>query len=112
MSDQNQICVWPATVIPAGEEEEFKQFIKEEMGGVVGTVEQVLTLPDKDANGNDVPDTGGRNDIFFSIEEGTNLGRFAITRLGYGIRWWEDVHGNGRADIYPQEILDKYPKTW
>ena len=37
---------------------------------------------------------------------------FSIKRLAYGIRWWEDVLGNGNAVLYSQEILDKYKNTW
>jgi hypothetical protein len=29
-----------------------------------------------------------------------------------GIKWWEDVLGNGNGVLYSQEVLEKYPKTW
>jgi hypothetical protein len=29
-----------------------------------------------------------------------------------GVRWWEDVLGNGNGKLYPTEILKKYNKTW
>jgi len=29
-----------------------------------------------------------------------------------GIRWWEDVLGNGNGKLYPSEVLEKYSKTW
>ena len=41
-----------------------------------------------------------------------DIGKFAVKRLSMGIRWWEDVLGNGNGKLYPSEILEKYPKTW
>jgi hypothetical protein len=38
--------------------------------------------------------------------------KFAIPRLNMGIRWYEDVLGNGGDKLYPTEILEKYEKTW
>jgi hypothetical protein len=29
-----------------------------------------------------------------------------------GIKWWEDVLGNGNGVLYPENILEKYEKTW
>jgi len=29
-----------------------------------------------------------------------------------GIRWWEDVLGNGGGNLYTEEFLEKYPKGW
>lgn len=29
-----------------------------------------------------------------------------------GIRWWEDVLGNGGAYLYTPEFLESHPKTW
>jgi len=38
--------------------------------------------------------------------------KFAVPRLQMGIRWWEDVLGNGNGELYPETCLAKYPKTW
>ena len=40
------------------------------------------------------------------------MGKFAVKRLSMGIRWWEDVLGNGNGKLYSSEILEKYSKTW
>ena len=32
--------------------------------------------------------------------------------MGMGIRWWEDVLGNGNGKLYSSEVLEKYNKTW
>jgi len=29
-----------------------------------------------------------------------------------GVRWWEDVLGNGNGKLYDQDVLEAYPKTW
>jgi len=49
--------------------------------------------------------------LFFRIHD-EDVQKFSIARLVYGIRWWEDVLGNGNEELYPQGILEKYPKTW
>jgi hypothetical protein len=38
--------------------------------------------------------------------------KFAVPRLQIGIRWWEDVLGNGGGELYPEFVLAKYPKIW
>ena len=98
-----QLCVWPGTVLTEDQHDDFREFFKKELGAVVGTIEQVTTLPNKDKEGNDVPDTGGRSDIFFTVVEGTNMGVFALKRLALGVRWWEDVLGNGNGKIYSKD---------
>jgi len=51
------------------------------------------------------------DDLFFYIAD-KDISKFAVPRLQMGIRWWEDVLGNGNGKLYPREILEKYPKTW
>jgi hypothetical protein len=113
MEDKNytQLCVMTGTLLPEGGGEELEQFFKNEMNVQVKFSEQVDTLPDTDGNGNPVPETGGRSDLFFYIHN-DDIMKFALPRLSMGISWWEDVVGNGNHKIYPQEIQDKYPKTW
>lgn len=41
-----------------------------------------------------------------------DIGRFAVKRLLYGIRWWEDVLGNGNGYQYSEDTLKKYQKIW
>jgi len=113
MEKFNQLCVWPATTCGNKPEEikAFENFIANNFNGVRVKYEaEVTTLPDK-INGEDVPGTGGRNDLFFYVHD-DDIGKFAIARLAVGIRWWEDVLGNGNAYLYSEEFLKKHPKTW
>jgi hypothetical protein len=57
------------------------------------------------------PDTGGRNDLIFSIQ-GDQIAEFALWRLQHGMRWWEDYLANGGNMITPKRILKKYPNGW
>lgn len=113
MKNFNQLCVWPGTVLETEDEkitfEQFEAWVSENFGGVrIKMVEEVKTLPNMN-NGVPVPETGGRNDLFFYVHDEDIL-KFAIPRLQVGIRWWEDVLGNGQENIYPKEILNKYPR--
>ena len=100
----NQLCVLEGTLFPEGGVKEFHKFFKDEMGVRVKFENQVKTLPDEIG-------PGGRNDLFFYIHD-DDIGKFAVPRLSMGIKWWEDVLGNGQGKLYPTEILEKYPKTW
>jgi len=97
--------------MPEGGTKEFEEYFKKEMGVEVQFEREVKTLPDVDSSGRGVADTGGRNDIFFYISD-SDISKFATARLSMGIRWWEDVLGNGNEKIYPEEIISKYSKTW
>ena len=100
----NQLCVMEGTLMPKGGAKELVEFFKNEMGVDVHFETQVKTLPDETGE-------GGRNDLFFYIAD-DDISKFAIPRMSMGIRWWEDVLGNGNGKLYPNEILEKYPKTW
>lgn len=112
----SQVCVWPATMVgkekqPTPEEiKEFEEYFPKEVGWRVKFLECVETLPDM-KDGEPVRGTGGRMDVFLSIHK-DDLGKAAVPRLQMGMRWWEDVIGNGNHRIYPKEIIEKYPKTW
>ncbi len=86
----NQLCVLEGTVV-----------------GNSKKVQEDFILPDNP----ECTETGGRNDLFFYIAD-KDISKFAVPRLRMGIRWWEDVLGNGNGKLYPREILEKYPKTW
>ena len=106
----NQLCVWPGTVVGDSKkvQEDFVKFFKDELGVTVKYETEVKTLPDPGDLG---MKTGGRNDLFFYIAD-DDIMKFAIPRLNMGIRWYEDVLGNGGGDLYPTEVLEKYEKTW
>jgi hypothetical protein len=102
----NQLCVWQNVTIGEGSADDFASFMNTTFGARVKYMEEVLTLPTPGVEG-----TGGRSDLFFYIHD-DDITKFAVPRLQYGIRWWEDVLGNGGGVLYTQDILDKYPKTW
>ena len=68
-------------------------------------LETILTKPDLDEEGNPVPETGGRSDIFFALHDDDVTG-FTITRLSIGARWIEDVLSemNGNRHLYPSRV--------
>ena len=105
----NQLCVLEGTIVGNSKkvQEDFIKFFKDEMGVEVKYETEVKTLPDNP----ECTESGGRNDLFFYIAD-KDISKFAIPRLRMGIRWWEDVLNNGNGKLYPEEILEKYPKTW
>ena len=111
MSDKNiklkkgfkQVCVWPGTVLGKGKVKEFEAFIAQEFNGVKAQyLEEIKTGPDSTG-------PGGRNDLFFAIRT-KDVGKFAVPRLAVGIRWIEDVYGNGGGNLYPARV--KEYKSW
>ena len=104
----NQLCVLEGCLMPKGGAKKLESFFKDEMGVTVKFETEVKTLPDPGDLG---MKTGGRNDIFFYIAD-DDIMKFAVPRLQMGIRWWEDVLGNGNGKLYPTEVLEKYEKTW
>ena len=104
--DYNQLCVMEGTLMPEGGAKELVEFFKDKMGVNVRFETQVKTLPDTP----ECTETGGRNDLFFYIAD-DDIGKFAVPRLQMGIRWWEDVLGNGGGNLYTEEFLEKYEKT-
>ena len=106
MENFSQVCVWEGTVVGANEVGSFENWVQLEFGVRAKYSEEVLTLPTPGEEG-----TGGRNDLFFRIHD-EDIQKFAVPRISIGVRWWEDVLGNGNGELYPQAILEKYPKTW
>ena len=106
MKNFSQVCVWPATLIGKSNIKEFEKWLKQEFGVRAKYCEEVETLPTTGE-----PETGGRNDVFFRVHQ-DDIPKFAVPRLQIGIRWLEDVLLNGNGVLYPNEILERYPKTW
>lgn len=106
MEKFNQLCVWCGTLVGVDQIEYFEKFMLNDMGARVKYETEIKTLPTDGEIG-----TGGRNDLFFYIHD-DDIMKFAVPRLNMGIRWWEDVLGNGGGVLYKQEVLTKYPKTW
>jgi len=108
-AEYSQMCVWPATTVTDEDVDsgELQDFFKESFNleHPIKVVGCVTTLPDEEHRDMEDPPTGGRHDFMFFVH-GADTGKFAIPRLQYGIRWWEDVVGNNSHTIYPQEFLE------
>ena len=107
MENFNQLCVWEGTIVGADEVANFENWLQSEFGVRGKYVEEIKTLPTP----GEEETTGGRNDLFFRVHN-DDIEKFAVKRLAFGIRWWEDVLGNGNGVLYTNEVLEKYPKTW
>ena len=93
------LVVWPACKVT--ESDNVAEFFKEAFNievDIVGCVETNVTLPDETK----------RIDFFFVVE-GSDVASFAPRRIGYGMRWWEDIFFNDREGEYPPEFLAAYP---
>ena len=99
-----QVCVWPATVVGKTKKKikEFEDWGISEFGVRFQYLEEILT--NRDESG-----PGGRNDLFFAVHS-EDVGKFAIPRLSYGIRWIEDVYGNRQGHLYPDRVAEY--KSW
>jgi len=98
MGKYNQLCVWPACYLGEYTPEMFVEFMSEKFGVRIKFAEEVTT-------------TGGRIDLLFYVND-DDICNFAVKRLAYGIRWWEDVLDNGQGAEYLEATLKKYPYTW
>ena len=105
-----QVCVWPACfinkdgVIDDERIKEFETMMEEQFKCRFQFLEEVTTKPDLHNDGTPVLGTGGRIDLLFSIHS-EDIGKFAVARLQYGIRWLEDVV-NGDPHIYNDKIKE------
>ena len=108
-----QLCVWPGVLLGDSSIEEFESFFMSELEVRIKYHTEVETLPDLDERGNPVPDTGGRNDIFFFVHS-DDIAKFAAPRLVMGIRWWEDVikYNDNSKHLYTPEFIEANPVTW
>jgi len=105
-----QVCVWPACVVGVDKAAEFETFMQENFKVRVQYLEEIKTFPDTKM-GVTVPETGGRNDLFFAVHN-DDVEKFAIPRLQAGIRWIEDVLAscNYHCMIYDERVHDY--KSW
>lgn len=105
-----QVVIWPGTIVPEGEEQDFVDWIKSQFDCRAQYLEQIKTKPD---DGDTSGETGGRNDIFFTIHK-EDVKKFAIPRMSFGMRWIEDatseINGYPENPIYPERILQY--KSW
>jgi hypothetical protein len=101
------VCVWAGTTV-GDDADGFVKFMLKEFSARTVYLEEIETFPDRDSGGRCVEGTGGRTDLFFAVHR-EDIGKFAVPRLAYGIRWIEDVLSevNGGAVLYPDRV-DEY----
>jgi len=104
-----QLCVWEGALVGADKIDKFEEFMLKEFDVRAKYETEVKTLPDV-VNGKVVPGTGNRNDTFFYIHS-EDIGKFAVKRLFYEIKWWEDVFNNS-GRLYTEDVLEKYNINW
>jgi hypothetical protein len=106
-----QVCIWPGCIVGENEIEKFEKLMLEQFDIRIQYLEEIKTKPDKDSNGDIVEGTGNRNDLFFAVHD-DDVGKFAIPRLQYGIRWIEDAlePENYSQHLYPERVSEY--KCW
>ena len=102
----SQVVVWPGVIIGPDKIDEFVAFCADAFAGArVQYIREVYTKPDLNEFGRDEPGTGGRCDVLFGIHE-DDIGKFSVARLGYEMRWLDDVYGNGGGHLYPADVRE------
>jgi hypothetical protein len=108
----NQLCVWSGTVLGDSSVADLEAWFLEHFETRIQYKCEQTTNPDLDEWGHPIPDTGGRNDLFFYVHEGDVM-KFAAAKIGLGVRWWEDVvKYNNNAHLYSEEFLHENPAMW
>lgn len=83
-----QVCVWPFTICPPEEAVAFESFMLERFGVRIKYIQE-----------NKVSEN--QTDMLFYIAS-EDIPKFAVPRLGDGIRWLEDVLNNeSERGYYP-----------
>jgi hypothetical protein len=110
-----QVCIWPGCAVQGASHPmtpaEFEGAMLLNLNVRVQYLEEIRTAADQDEHGRTLEGTGGRTDLFFAIHH-EDIGRFALARLPYHIRWVEDAMSpsNHSYYLYPSRVY-KYC-TW
>lgn len=75
---------------------------------ILGVVE---TLPSKDCNGKIIPETGGRKDFFFFIND-KDKNRFQLWKINYNMIFFEDIFYTQDPNIYPEDFRKQHKPRW
>jgi hypothetical protein len=108
----SQVVIWPGCILEKKDVPHFElSFLLSDLGTRAQYLETIVTRPDLDSRGQPIPGTGGRSDVFFAVHD-EDIGRFAIRRIPYGMRWIEDAisRANGGNTLYPARV-EQYA-TW
>ena len=97
------VCVMPGAVLGIEQVPVFEAFFLESEGVRVRYLEEVVTGPSRNRNGQPIPETGGRNDIIFAVHD-DDVAKFALRRFAHGVRWLDDVLDKD-AHIYPAHLV-------
>jgi hypothetical protein len=92
-----QVCVWPSTLVD-GDIAGLTQFFLDEFNTRIQYLEEIVT-------GADSTGPGGRNDVLFAVHD-DDVMKFAVPRFKLGVRWIEDVYGNGHGALYPERVAE------
>ena len=106
-----QLCVWKVS-LGKDSPEQFEKSIHENFGCKIKFEAKVKTTECKCNKHKEDDVEDDYDELFFYVHK-DDLDIFAIARLPFGIRWWEDVivYNNGSYK-YSKEILEKYIPTW
>ena len=108
----SQLCLIRGFEIGPDQIEDFEAIILNKFGVRIKYDAQVKTLPDLDEDGNIIPGTGGRRDLFFYVHD-EDVEKFSIARMHLGARWWEDVISHkSNKDSYHPSFVKSRPCIW
>ena len=108
----NQLVVLPGCDYDVEKDKKyFLEFFKKNKFHRPKIVGVIVTLPNKDLEGNIIIGTGGRKDLFFFINEKDEK-RFATWKFTYSMVYYEDIFYNKEENIYPKSFIKKYKPRW
>lgn len=97
----DQVVVWPCTLVDESEDKQFEYWIKNEFNVRAQYLETVSAGQPLEGV--------QRVDVLFAVHN-EDIGRFALPRLQYGMRWLEDVYLNNQGHLYPDRVA--MYKSW
>lgn len=86
-----QVCVWPGCVLKPDQISDFEDWMLSELKTRVQYLESIVIK------------SGKREDVIFAVH-GEDIGKMAVARIPYGMRWLEDIYGNGQGNWYPKRF--------
>ncbi|MDP3279144.1 MAG: hypothetical protein Q8Q09_28390 [Deltaproteobacteria bacterium] len=103
-----QVCVIYGLKLGSMTSVEFEERVGKALFARIQFLEVIETLPDRDAAGRVVPETGGRSDVFLAVENDYSP-EFNVERMLRNVRWLEDVVSKSNFPngiLYPERVLD------
>lgn len=103
------VCVMQGVKLGEMTPEAFEERVGAVLKARVQFLEVIETLPDRDARGEVVPETGGRSDVLFAVCEQDYSADFNVERMARGVRWLEDTVSKANRPngiLYPERVLE------